>query len=223
MWNPRGGLTNAAWNIGDVTNGTTPLQLVGADDINVRIYPKLDNLTLYQLLDAICRVADQPITYYVDEYAVWFIAKPQDAVQLETRTFHVDPNTFVQGLQGVTLTALQGISSSSGGGGIGGGGIGGGGIGGGGIGGGGIGGGGIGGGGIGGGGIGGGGGGIGGGLGGGGGFGGGLWRGRRFGRRSGWGRRSGRRRSGWRRIIGLLSNSPGTRYSSLYHPNQFYL
>jgi len=76
-------------------------------------------------------VADQPINYSIEDYAVWFFVKPPEMAAMETRKFHVDPNTFVQGLRGVYLTALSGMANTTGGGG--GGGYGGGGYGGGGL------------------------------------------------------------------------------------------
>ncbi len=181
MFNPRPSPSSGAAALAvDLT--APPAAFVEASTIQIKINPPLNNVTLLEALDAICQLSDSPngLSYSVEDYAVWFFVKPVEAAALETRLFHVNPDTFVQGLIGVSVTGISGTANSAGGGvgggGIGGssGGIGGGGFGGGGIGGGGgFGGGGFGGGGIGGGGIGGGGIGGAGGIGGGGGFGGG--------------------------------------------------
>lgn len=110
-------------------SANAPLAAVDVNSISIRITPALRKLTLKQALDAIVQVSDQPITYRIDDYAVVFQPKPPAAQQLITRQFRVDPNTFVQGLQGVfgvSLTTLAG-SQANGGGGQGGGGGGGGG------------------------------------------------------------------------------------------------
>jgi type II secretory pathway component GspD/PulD (secretin) len=58
---------------------------------------------LVDLVDAISNSCDQPIKYSVEEYAVVFSRKTADAAQLFTRTFKVDPDTFWQGLMGVSI------------------------------------------------------------------------------------------------------------------------
>ncbi|MGA2540607.1 MAG: hypothetical protein ABSG78_03475 [Verrucomicrobiota bacterium] len=179
MFKPRPSGSSAAGAL-PVDLTAPPAALADPSAINIKINPPLNNVTLLEALDAICQVADNPtgLSYSVEDYAVWFFVKPPENASLETRLFHVDPNTFIQGLNGVSLASISGQANTTGGGG-GGGGFGGGGGGfggsGGGFGGGGTGGGGFGGGGLGGGGgiggaggIGGGAGGIGGGIGGGG-------------------------------------------------------
>ena len=128
MYNPRGGASSGG--AVDITAPAAPA--VDAGTITVRINPPLNNLTLEQTLDAICKLADQPISYDVEDYAVWFFVKPPELAAMEVRTFHVDPDTFVQGLQGLSSGIIYSSANTTGGG-AGGGGIGGGGIGGGGI------------------------------------------------------------------------------------------
>jgi hypothetical protein len=65
---------------------------VDADTIHIKINPALEDLTLLQLLDAICMVADQPINYSVEDYGVEFFAQPPNPVPMGGRTFHVDTN-----------------------------------------------------------------------------------------------------------------------------------
>lgn len=90
--------------------------------VSINIPTGLRNVTLAELLDAIVKVADRPIKYSVEDYAVVFTFKTREAEALHTRTFRVDPNTFRQGLEGVTSASFASDISSSGGGGGGGGG-----------------------------------------------------------------------------------------------------
>src|SRR5439155_18276039 len=73
------------------------------NSVVVRINPALKNIRLEDLLEAITKVADKPIRYSVEEYAVIFSQKTPEAAQLETRTFRVDPNTFQQALESVSM------------------------------------------------------------------------------------------------------------------------
>jgi len=66
----------------------------------IKINPPLRNIKLSDVLDAVCQVADQPIIYSVEDYAVVFVPRPQADSVLITRTFRVNPNLFFQGVQG---------------------------------------------------------------------------------------------------------------------------
>ena len=94
--------------------------------VNVNIPSPLRNVTLAELLDAVVKVADRPIKYSVEDYAVVFTFRSRETEALHTRTFRVDPNTFRQGLEGVTASSfasdISGGSQSGGGGSSGGGG-----------------------------------------------------------------------------------------------------
>ena len=71
-------------------------------------------------------VADHPIDYSVVDLGVEFFVKPDAMALMEERNFHVDPNTFVQGMGGVTISGISGQANvTGGGGGYGGGGYGG--------------------------------------------------------------------------------------------------
>jgi len=107
---------------------------IGAE-VNIKISPPLSNLRLADVLDAIQKVADSPIRFTIEDYAVVFSPKPPEPIpglELYTKVFKVDPNTFIQGLANVTAISLNFGTQSAGGGGQGGGGGGGGGQGGGG-------------------------------------------------------------------------------------------
>ncbi|MCL4176337.1 MAG: hypothetical protein KJ072_01115 [Verrucomicrobia bacterium] len=95
------------------------------NSVIIRIAPAIRNVRLGDVLEAITRVADKPIRYSIEEYGIIFAQKPPDlGVQLETRIFKVNPNTFVEGLYAVGTFPLGDLvqSSGTGGGGIGGGG-----------------------------------------------------------------------------------------------------
>ncbi len=67
---------------------------------NIRIDPPLRNVTLRTALDAICQVAELPISYSVEDYAVVFL--PGDRPRsLHTRTYNTDRDAFLKhfGLQ----------------------------------------------------------------------------------------------------------------------------
>jgi beta-lactamase regulating signal transducer with metallopeptidase domain len=77
---------------------------IGAE-VMIRISRPLKHLRLADVLDAITKVADKPIRYTVEDYAVVFSSKPAGAEVLYTKVFRVDPKAFVQALE--ALTALE--------------------------------------------------------------------------------------------------------------------
>jgi type II secretory pathway component GspD/PulD (secretin)/tetratricopeptide (TPR) repeat protein len=105
-----------------VPAGVTPQQQDIGAEVTIRIAPPLTNLRMSDVLEAITMVADKPIRYTIQDYAVVFSPKPPDQFQqLQTKTFRVDPNTFVQGLQNVVSEQLNVPTTSSGATGLGGG------------------------------------------------------------------------------------------------------
>src|SRR5437867_5549274 len=54
----------------------------------------LTDVRLADLLDAIIKVADKPIKFSIEDYAVVFSLRSRETVPLFVRTFKVDPNTF---------------------------------------------------------------------------------------------------------------------------------
>ena len=105
-----------------------PPEQVDMSAIAIKINPALTDIRLADVLDAIVKVADRPIKYSIEDYAVVFSLKARETTPLYVRTFKVDPNTFYQGLQGVggfVFGASYNVGNSQsggGGGGIGGGG-----------------------------------------------------------------------------------------------------
>jgi type II secretory pathway component GspD/PulD (secretin)/tetratricopeptide (TPR) repeat protein len=96
--------------------GTAP-EAVDLSAVQVRIMPPLNDITLGQALDAVTKAADRPIKYSVEDYAIVFSQRTPEPVLLYTRWFKVDPNTFIQGMQGVTTFDFGGVSGQGGGGG----------------------------------------------------------------------------------------------------------
>jgi type II secretory pathway component GspD/PulD (secretin)/tetratricopeptide (TPR) repeat protein len=91
--------------------------------ITIKLMPALSEVTLRQVLDTIVRVADRPIKYSVEDYAIVFSFRNAESPPLYTRFFKIDPNTFLQGMQGVVAYDFgTGTGNNSGGGGGGGGG-----------------------------------------------------------------------------------------------------
>ncbi len=76
-------------------------EAVDINSVIVRINPALTDIRMADALDAIVQVADHPIEYSVNDYAVVFSVKGPHSPQLYSRTFRIDPNTFVQGLESV--------------------------------------------------------------------------------------------------------------------------
>jgi len=83
--------------------------------------PSLTDVRLADVLDAIVLVAEHPIKYSIQDYAVVFSSKRAETPELFMRTFRVDPNTFYSGLENVSAQSFGSIqqsgSSGSGGGG----------------------------------------------------------------------------------------------------------
>ena len=102
-----------------------------AQEVAITIDPALRNVTLHQLMDIIMKLSNIPIKYSVEDWGIMFSHAPAEGPRLETRTYRVDPDTFIQGLQSVGVSYVS-ADSGQGGGGMGGGGMGGGGMGGGG-------------------------------------------------------------------------------------------
>ncbi len=90
------------------------------DVSSVVIKLALDDVRLADVLDAIVTVADHPIKYSIQDYAVVFSVKGAETPQLFTRRFKVDPNTFYSGLESVGASSFGSVSQNGGSGGSGG-------------------------------------------------------------------------------------------------------
>ena len=94
---------------------------VDLNAVQIKISPPVKDVTLEEALQIICMAADKRIKYSVEDYGIVFSFKAAETTPLHTRFFKVDPNTFYQGLQGVS-SMMFGAQNSGGGGGGGGGG-----------------------------------------------------------------------------------------------------
>jgi general secretion pathway protein D len=85
-----------------------PSEAVDVGGILIKINPPLSDVRLADALDAVVKVAEKPIKYSIEDYAIVFSLKTTEldatgrpVKPLYVRSFKVDPNTFYQGLQGV--------------------------------------------------------------------------------------------------------------------------
>lgn len=80
-------------------------QATGANLFAVPITLHLGKVRLVDVLDAITKAAPVPVQYTVEEYAVVFFQRTSEKEKLFTRTYKVDPKTFVEGLDQVVGTS----------------------------------------------------------------------------------------------------------------------
>ena len=80
----------------------------------IRVGTPLKNLTLRQALDVICKTAELPTQFSVEEYAVAFIPRGPGNTAHFSRTFRVNPDTFMQGLRGVAGSPVSGVMTGGG-------------------------------------------------------------------------------------------------------------
>jgi beta-lactamase regulating signal transducer with metallopeptidase domain/tetratricopeptide (TPR) repeat protein len=89
---------------------------VDLSTVSIYLEPGLKNVRLLDVLEAITKSADHPIKYSLLDYGIEFSLKGQDQLQLHTRTFKLDPNTFYTGLQSVSTlnfgSATNGFNGS---------------------------------------------------------------------------------------------------------------
>jgi hypothetical protein len=85
---------------GATADGSASAERVDWGAVRVNIYPPLRDLRLRDVLDLMVMLADRPLKYSVEDYAVVFSVGGSEP-RLYSRTFKVDPNTFQQGLEGV--------------------------------------------------------------------------------------------------------------------------
>ena len=88
-----------------------------AQEVTITIDPALRNITLHQLFEIIMKLSNIPIKYSVEDWGIMFSHAPAEGPRLETRTYRVDPDTFIQGLQSVGVGYVSADSGQGGGGG----------------------------------------------------------------------------------------------------------
>ena len=71
--------------------------------VTIKVNPSLVDLRLADVLDLIVKVADHPIKYTIEDYAIIFSSRTPEPQPLFTRTFKVDPTNFLKGLEKETI------------------------------------------------------------------------------------------------------------------------
>jgi hypothetical protein len=74
------------------TGLSVPIELIDPTTVTIRVSPALKNVTLEEALDIICRCAQQPIEYSVENYAVVLAAKPRDRLGAPPAKPDLPPN-----------------------------------------------------------------------------------------------------------------------------------
>ena len=103
-------------NTGLPVASAAPAETPDMAGISIKIVPPLTDVRLADVLDAIVKVADRPIKYSIEDYAVVFSLKGRENIPLYTRIIKVNPNTFVQGLESVVGFDFGSIAQASNGG-----------------------------------------------------------------------------------------------------------
>ncbi len=75
-----------------------PVKAAPLDAAQINITLNLTDVSLADLLNAICQVADHPLKYSVEDYGIVFSDKKLDAPKYVMRTFKVDADRFVAAL-----------------------------------------------------------------------------------------------------------------------------
>ncbi|MDB4691248.1 hypothetical protein OAH23_12605, partial [Verrucomicrobia bacterium] len=79
-----------------------PTEPVDLYSVGITITPPLRNVKLSQVVELVTNVAETPIKFSILDYAVIFTKKTEETEPLFTRTYKVDPDVFIQGMEGVT-------------------------------------------------------------------------------------------------------------------------
>lgn len=100
-------------------NRGTPIQVepVDLNRVLIRLVPGLRDVRLADAIDAIAKVAERPLKYSIEDYGIVFTQRSPENPQLHNRSFRVDPNTFLQGLEAVVGFPFGNLQVGSGGGG----------------------------------------------------------------------------------------------------------
>ena len=92
-------LVDSAPVLSTTTNAVPTPRAISLSDGLIQVRQPLAGLTLRHALEVICRSAEVPTQFYVEEYAITFF--PRQPGGVFSRTFRANPDTFMQGLPGV--------------------------------------------------------------------------------------------------------------------------
>ncbi len=87
------------------TNAAPTPRPTSLSDGLIHVLQPLAGLTLRHALEVICRSAEVPTHYHIEEYAVTFF--PRQPAGVFSRTFRANPDAFQQGLPGVVTGPTQ--------------------------------------------------------------------------------------------------------------------
>jgi beta-lactamase regulating signal transducer with metallopeptidase domain len=104
-------MIRSAPNHGDSESARAELGDVST--VRIKILPALVDVRVADVLDAIVKVADKPIKYFIEDYAVIFAWKVDEPAPLYTRILKVDPDSFEQALEHVTGFSPRPAGASS--------------------------------------------------------------------------------------------------------------
>ena len=79
--------------------------------MTIYLEPGLKNVRLLDVLEAVVKSSDHAIKYSLLDYGIEFSLKGPDQLQLHTRTFRLDPNTFYMSLQSVSTIDVGGATN----------------------------------------------------------------------------------------------------------------
>ena len=109
-----GGDPNDPFGAGGFPQTQEPEEVNISQEVAITIDPALRNVTLYQLFEIIIKLSNIPIKYSVEDWGIMFSHAPAEGPRLETRTYRVDPDTFIQGLQSVGVSYVSADSGQIG-------------------------------------------------------------------------------------------------------------
>ncbi len=95
MFNPRPNAPVAPTN----NPNAAAASFVDINKITIHISPPLKDVRLVDVLDAIVQVAEEPLEYKIEDYAVVFSPKATNGITLYTHVFKLDPKTFMEKLE----------------------------------------------------------------------------------------------------------------------------
>jgi hypothetical protein len=104
---PATALTPEVLNPNVIEAPRLPFNQTDATSVTVKILPGLSNVRLMDVLNAITQTSSPPVKYWILDYAVLFSLRGPGSATLETRTFHLDPNRFSEGLNAISAAAIE--------------------------------------------------------------------------------------------------------------------
>ena len=86
-----------------------PTEEIDLYSVSININPPLRNVKLKHVVEAVAQVAETQLKVSVMDYAVEFSKKNDEPEPMYSRRYRVDPNTFIQGMEGVTGIFLDSL------------------------------------------------------------------------------------------------------------------